>query len=127
LVLLACTLLGLAAMHVLGHSAHHSPPINAAMTATISGHVVVDGCPDGHCEHPSDSGRGRHEDTPAWGVCLAVLAGFGIAMLIAWLLLGSGKASGVGPPPGRVDCGVPHVPAWQGVGLRLATGSVLRI
>ena len=126
-ILLACTLLGLAAMHVLGHSTSHSAPTSAAMPATNSSQSVLDGCPDGHCSQPSGSGHGRHEDTPAWSVCLAVLAGFGIAVLVAWLLVGAGKSSWVGPPPSRVGCGVPRVPPRQWVGLRLATVSVLRI
>lgn len=128
-VLLACTLVGLAAMHSLGHGAAHSAVMSAghASGVVMSMPAVVEDCPDGHCRQLTGSGPGRHDDLPAWGVCLAVLAGLGITALLAWLLLAVRAGSQAGPPPGRACPGASRAPPRPGVGLRLARASVLRV
>ena len=95
LVLLACTLLGVAAMHTVGHGAvTHSPLRTVAVRSTIGSVVAVvtaartsrDDCGGDGCAHPGappGDSRGR----PWWQVCTGVLTGVAGAALLAGLLV----------------------------------------
>jgi hypothetical protein len=124
LILLACTLVGLAAMHTLGHGhtdlhVRHPPMTGAAVVVAPPGPCPDDGC------LAAFSGSGHREDgMGGWSVCLAILTAWVVAILLAWAL---GSAA-VGPrtrwrqaaglmsgrdPPDRI-------------GLRLAAAAVMR-
>ncbi|NES26438.1 hypothetical protein GCE86_28465 [Micromonospora terminaliae] len=126
LLLLLSTLLGLTAMHTLGHGGHASagPPAAhaaghgaAAVTPTDCGD---DGCPVRALPltHPGN-------DPSGWSVCLAVLGAFAVGLLLA-VLLGAGSRSAVPTVRGRLRLATgPRAPP-RSHGLRLATTSVLR-
>jgi hypothetical protein len=135
-LLLACTLIGLAAMHTLGHTGHgHTmampePPATHQLqnkARMLVGHVAT---PDeracrGGCAHLGDSDpAGGHPD--GWSVCLAILAGFAIAMLLGWLLRAA-TTRGATYRPTRPLAVTPRAPPRPRVGLLLADLSVLRI
>ncbi|MER7416654.1 hypothetical protein ABT346_07675 [Micromonospora peucetia] len=153
LLLLVCTLIGLAAMHTIGHDSHptgHSAEPSAHAVAgpgphpdgadatmpprhdTALAYVVVAAlqavadCP-GDCTSdrllPFGDAGGG---LPGWGVCLAVLGAFAVTLLVAALLSAGVRAVG---PPGRRSVGSlpsPRAPPLRPVGLRLATVAVLR-
>ena len=145
LVLLACTLLGLAAMHTIGHSAaghragHHDevghPPIHAAEILGVMAQAAggaedllagSDGCAGDGCVHaalmPSgDGGMG------GWELCVAVLSAFAVAVLLAALLLAAVTGRFAPPAGRRRGITAPRGPPVQPFGLTLATVSVLRI
>jgi hypothetical protein len=98
-MLLASTLLALAAMHTVGHTGMQ---MNAGVlvmpgsTATlVSRHVapseavqavvaaVMGGCADDGCADPSHHGGGPMS---GWSICLAVLSGVAVIVLLAALL-----------------------------------------
>ncbi|MEU9507023.1 hypothetical protein AB0D32_12160 [Micromonospora sp. NPDC048170] len=153
LLLLVCTLLGLAAMHTIGHDSHAT-----GHTAEASAHAVA--APDPHADGADASMPPRHDTTlayaamaafpavagcpggcasdrllpfgdtggelPGWGVCLAVLGAFAAPLLVAALLSTGVRAVG---PSGRDSVGSfpsPRAPPPLPVGLRLATVAVLR-
>jgi hypothetical protein len=137
-ILLAWTLLGMAAMHTIGHiGAGHSmampePPAaqrvqtTAMMLAEHAVHVSAPAskpCPSG-CAHARDGGQtgGGHPDS--WSVCLAILAAFAAAVLSGWLLRAT--TGGGANRPMRPLAITPRAPPAGGVGLRLAGLSVLR-
>ncbi|MGK5675324.1 hypothetical protein ACSNOB_21080 [Micromonospora sp. URMC 106] len=154
LLLLVGTLLGLAAMHTLGHGSHaaghaadttghaadaaahavagpHGGASPAEHTAAVPYAVAaalsgVVGCP-GDCPHERllpFGGAGG--GPPWWGVCLAVLGALAASLLAAVLLLAGVPAVA---PAGRASGGSdrsPRAPPPRRVGLRLATVSVLR-
>jgi hypothetical protein len=134
-VLLTCTLLGLATMHSLGHGGAHTATMSTGHAAMSAGQAVaavamsaaVENCPDGHCRQVPGTGHGRHDDIPAWSVCLAVLAGLGITALLAWLMLAAGTGSRAGPPAGPFRSAASRPPPRPRLGLRVATVSVLRM
>lgn len=128
LVLLVCTLFGLAAMHTIGHggvdhSSHHDESQVVAAGMTLApGDAASDGC---ECDHAAlqPLGGGR---MGGWGLCVAVLGALAVAVLLAALLLGA--VTGRHPPrtargPG---CTGPRAPPVLRLGLTLATVSVLR-
>jgi hypothetical protein len=160
-LLLACTVIGLAAMHTLGHAGSHSgvhraaghgerpaavsaaqaeqlagqsttghdpgAPVMVAAAAVALINVVTDGCAGHGCPHVQPAPEPGRHDLPAWSVCLAVLAGLGVAVLLAWLLI-SGRApagDAVRRVAGRV--GESRTPPWPGFGLQLVSVSVMRI
>jgi hypothetical protein len=96
LVLLACTLFGLAAMHTVGHGAvTQSPPRTVAARSPVASVVAVvtgvgedrDDCGGDECAHraapPGDTRGGPWW----WEVCTAVLTGVAGAALLAALLV----------------------------------------
>jgi hypothetical protein len=145
LVLLACTLLGLAAMHTIGHSAvghgagHYDevgdPPTSAAevlgaMAQAAGGTpdllAALDGCAGDGCAHaalmPSgDGGMG------GWELCVAVLSAFAVAVLLVALLLAAVTGRFAPPAGRRRGIAAPRGPPVRQFGLTLATVSVLRI
>ena len=143
LLLLLCTLVGLTAMHTLGHAAHASGGDRAghAVAGHAAPHAVpagmTDGCRGGGCGHarllPLGDAHSRvlplgdpGGDRSGWSICLAVLGAFAVTLLIAMVLRAGSRASGpaargaLRPAPG------PRAPPTRPYGLRLATASVLR-
>ncbi|MEU4367708.1 hypothetical protein [Micromonospora chersina] len=127
LLLLVCTLVGLTAMHTLGHGAHSPSGQPAGHPAGHSAALAMvadcegDGCP-ARAVPPGDPGA----DPSGWSVCLAVLGAFAVALLVV-VLLRTGSRSAVAAPGGplRHPAG-PRAAPPRPYGLRLATTSVLR-
>jgi Family of unknown function (DUF6153) len=134
LVLLGCTLFGLAAMHTIGHGGmihadHHGEIVTAAghqSPGTLRfASAESDGCAGDGCLHvaalPSNGGQ-----MDRWDLCVAVLNALPIALLLVALLLAA--VTGRFPPhlrngDRRPGLRAPPIAAW---GLTLATVSVLR-
>ncbi|MFC8615457.1 hypothetical protein ACFT9M_03405 [Micromonospora purpureochromogenes] len=151
LLLLACTLLGLAAMHTIGHGTHSvasHPDGHAAVSqrATVAQAALREAVPVAHGAAPeavpvthvagpvSFAGQVGAVALPAdhsggapsgWSVCLAVLGAFTAALLLATLLLGRARTAVDTRHPSGPSRG-PRAPPPRPVGLRLATVSVLR-
>jgi hypothetical protein len=132
-LVLVCTLLGLTAMHTLGHTLampdrHATRPLQAAATmlaahaAQVAG-PIQHGCPHG-CAHLAD-GRTGGEGSMSWSVCLAVLAAFAVALLLGWLLRAATHRGGPNRPTGPLTF-APRAPPLPPMGLLLADLSVLR-
>jgi hypothetical protein len=130
--LLACTLVGLAAMHSLGHDAgahasamraegHHTPVMTVA-AADRAADCAGDGC-----THLSALPGGGGDDMPGWSVCLAVLGGFAIVVLLGAALLATARHYyPAGALLGLSGAAPRAPPDLLPVGLTLATVSVLR-
>ncbi|MET8837905.1 DUF6153 family protein [Micromonospora sp. NPDC004540] len=127
LLLLLCTLVGLTAMHTLGHGGHASAGRPAAHAAGHTGEAATapdcmdDGCPVRALPLTHPGG-----DPSGWSICLAVLGAFAVVLLLAVLLRAGSR--GVAPAAGgplRHAAG-PRAPPPRPYGLRLATTSVLR-
>ncbi|MFF4812666.1 hypothetical protein ACFY03_31085 [Micromonospora chersina] len=127
LLLLLCTLVGLTAMHTLGHGAH-SPsaqpaghPAGHSAALAMVADCVGDGCP-ARALPPADPGA----DPSGWSVCLAVLGAFAVALLVV-VLLRAGSRTAVAATAGALrHAAGPRAPPPRPHGLRLATTSVLR-
>jgi hypothetical protein len=152
-LLLACTIIGLAAMHSLGHGSSHTgaghdkqpstaahgerlsavPAFAAAMSGSMTALTVVltaapaamtSGVCSGDCHLAGGPSRHR-DDLPGFSVCLAVLASFGIAVLLAWLRLST-------PAPAWARARTPvlwvasRAPPRAGARRRVAALSVMR-
>lgn len=141
LLLLVGTLLGLSAMHTLGHDTHltgghpagHDTATGGPHRST-AGHdapadrsllrepvPTVGGCGDG-CAAALPGGSPDSPST-AWSVCLAVLGALTVTVL-ALLFAVRSRPAGVSRPPSRPR--EPRAPPPRPLGLRLATVSVLR-
>ncbi|MBY8871663.1 hypothetical protein K7640_07390 [Micromonospora sp. PLK6-60] len=144
LVLLTATLIGLTAMHSLGHqpamtgqhhgsavpaSTHAETPPGAVLTTAIAAMdvAVPHGCAGGQCAGLDAAPSGAPGHMPGWAVCLAVVGAFGVSLaLTAALLL---RRTGAMPrdrrqPSVAVSRGPP---AWSPMGQRVTAVSVLRI
>ena len=125
-LLLACTLVGLAAMHSLGHGGadHVGAITNHAVTRMMGTEpVAVSDCASDVCSHLSAP---HQHDTTMRDVCLAVLTAFAVALLLAVLRL---SRSGARVAPWSVQHSYavgPRAPPSALVGLTLATVSVQR-
>ena len=128
--LLVCTLLGLAAMHSLGHHGDAHPSMILAEGHHAS---VMVGAADSRAAPCADGGcvflgaaPGGGNDTPAWSVCLAVLGGLAVVALLGALLPASRRANpaGIVLAGSGLDSRAP--PGLWPLGLTLATVSVLR-
>ncbi|MDR7322652.1 MULTISPECIES: DUF6153 family protein [Catenuloplanes] len=132
-LLLACTIIGLAAMHTLGHSgpeadghghAGHHPPeiaVGADMPAGVAADGGCAGC--GQVSGPEAPERGGMS---VWSVCVAVLTGLTAAIVMLALLVRWRAPTG-GPPRARAGPPLVHGPPPRRTGLTLAAISVLRI
>jgi hypothetical protein len=147
LVLLACTLFGLAAMHTIGHNAAghgagHNDDHAESQPAAATEHVVAmaqvalnavvpvvepGGCAGDRCTPTALVAHGTSGGMSGWGLCVAVLSSFAIAVLLFALLLT--RASGrfrlweMSGGPARS----PRGPPGRSFGLSVAAVSVLRI
>jgi hypothetical protein len=142
LVLLACTLFGLAVMHTIGHSGmahadHHHDAASAdsrqivTLAAVAAGESSMtpadsDGCAADGCMHQAAMSAGDGGQMDRWGLCVAIMTAFVIAVLLVALLLSA--VAGRSPPRSGRDRRrtLPRAPPWPRVGLTLATVSVLR-
>ncbi|WP_157740054.1 DUF6153 family protein [Micromonospora narathiwatensis] len=133
LLLLLCTLVGLAAMHTLGHGAHGAAGRSGGHDG---GHIggrpaaaaptMVESCPGDGCHAGVLPLRDLGGDPSGWSVCLAVLGAFAVALLVAVLLRAGSRPGGLTlGGPARAARG-PRAPPPRPYGLRLATASVLR-
>lgn len=131
LVLLLTTLIGLAAMHTLGH---HGPHLGAdhhrghpAAMAPDPAIAVADGlmCAGDGCgvilTAPMSGGHGPG----GWDVCVAVLVAFAV-LLLAATVLRARRAGATAHRGGPSSAARPRGPPTGRVGLTLATVSVLR-
>ncbi|MFU8870893.1 DUF6153 family protein [Micromonospora sp. SL4-19] len=129
LLLLLCTLVGLTAMHTLGHGAHASAghAIAHGEGHPVAGSVgVVEDCSGDGCHGSALPLRDLGGDPSGWSVCLAVLGAFAVALLVAVLLRARSRvAAPTLGGPYRAAAG-PRAPPPRPYGLRLATASVLR-
>jgi hypothetical protein len=130
--LLACTLVGLAAMHSLGHDGGARASVmlaegHHASVMTLAAADRMEDCTEDGCTHLSALPGGSGGDMPAWTVCLAVLGGFAIVVLLgAALLAAARRYNPTRALPGRSGAGPRAPPGLLPVGLTLATVSVLR-
>ncbi|MFE9202807.1 hypothetical protein [Micromonospora sp. NPDC007230] len=152
LLLLLCTLVGLTAMHTLGHGTHasggpgdHAAANHGAPPAAVAGPAALpaavagmagdchgDGCGPARVLPPADA-QARllplgdpGGDRSGWSICLAVLGAFAVTLLVALLLRAGSRTYG---PAARVALGAapgPRAPPPRPYGLRLAAVSVLR-
>lgn len=145
LVLLACTLLGLAAMHTIGHHATghgtgHNHDHAVSQPAAATQHVVemaratltavVPGAEPGGCAGCTPMTLMAHSTTggmSGWDLCVAVLSSFAVLVLLLVLLLTtvSGRSR-----PRDFSTGVsrsPRGPPGRSFGLAVTALSVLRI
>lgn len=127
LVLLLCTLFGLAAMHTIGHggvdhASHHEQSQAVAAGVTLA---MSSAAPDGCCSHAAELPM-RGGGMGSWDLCVAVLSAFAVAVLLAALLLIA--VGGRRPPRSARDPSrwTPRAPPVLPFGLTLATVSVLR-
>ncbi|WP_432831337.1 DUF6153 family protein [Dactylosporangium sp. CA-092794] len=134
LALLLATLLGLTAMHTLGHAGphlagdHRHPPVAehaAVMPVAAALSAAVTGCAGGGCaDMLLGSGHG-HGGMDGWAVCLAVLVAFAVIVLTAMLLARRGATTTAAGLRAARHAG-PRAPPPRPFGLALATVSVLR-
>lgn len=128
-MLLVCTLVGLAAMHTIGHtgpggSTHATAASSTAagmpgMTETVPAISAAVPCLGGHCD--------SHGAMDVFSVCMAVLQGLAVAVLLAMLLLTVLAGLGRLRPWERATTGAPRAPPVRRTGLTIAAISVLRI
>ncbi|MFI7550697.1 DUF6153 family protein [Micromonospora sediminimaris] len=128
-VLLACTLFGLAVMHSLGHDPVLGAPGHGSHAASTSP-AQVDGCHDERCVAPAAQSTEEppwHGHSSGWAVCLAVVAGFALAVALAVRHLR--RTRSVLPRDHRPTraLGGRAPPAFRLIGLTTAAVSVLRI
>ncbi|MET7951952.1 DUF6153 family protein [Micromonospora sp. NPDC005324] len=129
-VLLACTLVGLAAMHSLGHD----PVMSMRSAAGHADHAAgqpappaAHGCGSDSCDHPSASPLGHGTGhLPGWQVCLALVAAVGLAVALGVLLLARTSHARLRQRPRRRAASSRAPPAPR-IGLHLASVSVLRV
>ncbi|MET8906530.1 hypothetical protein [Micromonospora sp. NPDC004551] len=127
ILLLLGTLVGLTAMHTLGHGGHEPAerPVAHAVGHTGGAATLADctgdGCPVRALPLTHPGG-----DPSGWSVCLAVLGAFAVVLLLA-VLLRAGSRGGFPAVRGpRRPAAGPRAPPPRPHGLRLATTSVLR-
>ncbi|MDI6101395.1 DUF6153 family protein [Actinoplanes sp. NEAU-A12] len=127
-VLLVCTLVGLAAMHTIGHTGptggmHPAAASTATVMVGVPGAVAAVSaaapCLDGHCD--------GHGSMDPFSVCMAVLQGLAVAVLLAVLLLTVLGGHGRPHAAARPAAGAPRAPPARRTGLTIAEISVLRI
>ena len=130
LLLLLATLLGVTAMHSLGHGAGPHPSAMTAHGHSASGAAtpmlaMPDPCADDNCSHATMSGD-RHGGMTGWDICLAVLVAFAVALLVAALLKARLTIAWAGTDPHASTLTGPRAPPAGPLGLTLASVSVLR-
>ena len=143
-LLLAATLIGLAAMHSLGpqlampggHTGHGmrpgahpatAPAADLTSGAAAMSVAVPSGCAGDGCPRLAAAPDGTPGHLPGWAVCLAVIGAFGTALALAAALLVTRTVSA----PGRLRWSSPAAsrgpPTAPRLGQRVAAVSVLRV
>ncbi|MEV2236945.1 DUF6153 family protein [Micromonospora sp. NPDC049891] len=127
-VLLACTLFGLAAMHSLGHDPVLGPAGHGGHAAPSSS-AHIDDCHDERCvaQATQTTEEPGHGHSSGWTVCVAIAAGFALAVVLAVRLLR--RTRSVLPRDRRLTRALNGraPPAFSMIGLTTAAVSVLRI
>jgi hypothetical protein len=126
-LLLACTLVGLTAMHSLGHGGGmHAVAMLADRHDAEATVAMADGCACDGCGHPAAL-PAEGDDMTGWSVCLAVVGGFAALALLALAVAALTRRGGLaGVLVDRLAAGPRAPPGRLPVGLALATVSVLR-
>lgn len=154
LLVLACTLLGLAAMHTIGHTGlghHHAAGHDAVPAAADAEHLFVarlviatmhdaaavtsrsvpptgpDGCAGDGCTPTAGMPGGAGGGMAGWDLCVAVLSALAVATLLTVLLLSVVAGRAPPRPDGTAHSVARAGPSRAGLGLRLTAVSVLRI
>jgi len=128
LLLLACTVLGVAALHTIGHAAlgglDHHDRAAAAITVVTADAGDFGGCDGGGCAHNAAAPIGG-ADTSRWrDVCVAVRSGLAVGWLAAGLCM---RAHSVAPAAGtRMWRPPPRTARGPSMGLALTTVAILR-
>ncbi|GIF01737.1 hypothetical protein Ari01nite_92010 [Paractinoplanes rishiriensis] len=125
-LVLACTVIGLTAMHSLGHAGmagHHETHGDARSTATTAGVASwTEGCPGDSC--PMTPGHG----SPAgWSACLAILSGVAVVAMLVVLIVATRRRGAAGTLewlPGSPPRASPGRQSWNAA---LPLTTVLRI
>jgi hypothetical protein len=119
LALLLATLVGLTAMHTLGHSGTHLP-------AGHHHHEHAVTAAAGMLASAADRPSGDLGAMTGWDVCVAILVAFAVMLLAAVLRRASLRAYGAATRNVTAGRTGPRAPPDRPVGLTLATVSVLR-
>ena len=132
LLLLACTVLGVAALHTIGHAAigvvdHHdrstvSVPLTLAATVVPVAPGTDDGCTGDGCDHQAVLPGATRDSSRWWDVCLGVLSVLAVAVLAAASL----HLRGLLRPTAGARRRPPPSPAGSRLGLDLKIVTVLR-
>nr|BFE58320.1 hypothetical protein GCM10020063_028460 [Dactylosporangium thailandense] len=135
IALLLATLLGLTAMHTLGHAGphlpnghQHAPAAEHAATMPMLSAVntaALTGCAGDGCAVLLTGSGHDHGGMDGWAICLAVLVAFAVIVLVAMLL--TRRRANASPSRHRATRRAgPRAPPPRPFGLTLATVSVLR-
>lgn len=134
-MVLACTLLGLAAMHTIGHGIadhgvmDHGLPGVRHVATTVSAMAAgdVDDCAADGCGHAVVAPHTRHGGMGDWALCVAVLSALAVAALLVALLLRAATGRRAADDGGRRRVVAPRGPPALPYGLSVAAMSVLRV
>lgn len=129
LLLLTCTVLGVAALHTIGHAAlseldHQDRVAAAAATVVTADTGDVGGCDGDGCAHNAAAPVGGTNTSRWWDVCVAVLSVLAVGWLAAGMCMrahNAARSAGITtwrPPPGTAR--------GPSMGLALTTAVVLR-
>lgn len=131
LLLLAFTVLGVAALHTIGHAAiagpadqHHAAAVAGLAMVAAPSPADPDGCAGDGCTHPA-AAPGSGESGRWWETCLAILGTLVLGALAA-AVRGRDRTGDPGRSPTAPRRSPPSPTASPGLGLALATGAVLR-
>lgn len=128
LVLLAFTVLGVAALHTIGHGAVQGPDNHERVAVAAITAVAVpaqqDGCDGDGCTHQVVMPGGARDTSRWWEVCVAVLSVLGGAFLAVALSVTFRAARRARPARGRRRR--PHLARTRPIALTLATVAVIR-
>lgn len=133
LVLLACTVLGLTALHTIGHAAITGTDRPAAILSAAEPGLVLlaaappdgDGCGNDGCTHQSVMPGGAHDTSQRWEVCVAVLSVLAVGVLLAALLLIAALGRAPAAEADRPPC-TRQISLAPAFGLALTTVAVVR-
>ncbi|WP_155123421.1 MULTISPECIES: DUF6153 family protein [unclassified Actinoplanes] len=130
IVLLLCTVFGVAMMHTLGHSGVRPEHSSAAAMTTMLSTVAIpalapsaatDECQDDHC-------TGHHHDQmTVWSVCLAILGGLAVVVLLVMVLVAAAHPGSVPRSREWSRRQATRAPPTAGAGLILVLTAVLRV
>ena len=130
MLLLACTILGIASLHALGH--HGTGHAESSAAGVQVGHVpepeaIADApCDADGCHWLASTGGHPPRQSSLWDVCLAVMTG-SLVLILARSLVSAAAFRVV--PAGRSRSArlLPRPPPRQRLGLKITAVSALRI